>query len=161
MKMDTQMSKEQLSALLDGELDPRDIDALLAALQADESLLDEGRAWQVTSDVLRDESPNLVYMTRFSEALAAEPVILAPGRIRRHALPLRWVAASLAMTASVAFVGVALWQINHPAEAESQMALETDSPMYAYLVAHRESDGDPFIESAPLRSNVQPVEYRR
>lgn len=161
MKMDTQMSKEKFSALLDGELNPREVDALLTALQADESLLEDGRVWRVASDVLRGESPNPAFMARFSAVLAEEPVVIAPGRIRRHALPLRWVAASLAMTASVAFVGVALWQVNHPAEAENQMALEADSPMYAYLVAHRESDGDPFIESAPLRSSVQPVEYRR
>lgn len=163
IEMDTNMSQEKLSALLDGELDSREVDALLAALQSDDSLLEEACAWQSASSVLRGEVANPDFMARFSKALAQEPVVIAPGRVSRRRLSTRWLLAPLAVAASVAFVGVAVWRVNPPAEQESLIALEADSSMYAYLAAHRESDGEPFIDTAAVhpKGNIQPAEYRR
>ena len=91
---------ERLSALMDGELDPKELDALLAAVNKDESLLREWHDWRLAGDVVQGEThcaPG--FMGRFSERLAAEPVVVAPRvqlrRPRRLLIP-------LAMAASVA-----------------------------------------------------------
>lgn len=79
-RMETIMDKncERLSALMDGELDPKELDALLAAVNKDESLLREWHDWRLAGDVVQGEThcaPG--FMGRFSERLAAEPVVVA------------------------------------------------------------------------------------
>lgn len=159
-RMETIMDKncERLSALMDGELDPKELDALLAAVNKDESLLREWHDWRLAGDVVQGEThcaPG--FMGRFSERLAAEPVVVAPkAQLRRP----RRLLIPLAMAASVALVGIVVWRIE-PVSQElnpaAQYAAETEATLHAYLAAHRESDGDPFGEGEEANTHFFPV----
>ncbi|MDR3410610.1 MAG: RseA family anti-sigma factor [Formivibrio sp.] len=156
------MSKEKLSALMDDELDPRELDSLLNALRDDGNLLADWSDWRLASDTLQGHpvySP--VFMTRFSELLAAEPIIVAPQRMLRKPRHVRQFLVPLTVAASVAFVGVAVWRVNQPAQSVAPVAQATQdmgSTLHAYLAAHRESDGNPFAEREVIYANFQSVD---
>ncbi len=159
------MSKEKLSALMDGELDPRELDVLLAVLREDEALLADWHDWRLASDVLKGHQVcSSVFMARFSEQLAAEPILLSPRRMLRKPQSVRRLLAPLTVAASVAFVGVAVWRINQPTQSltpvaqVAQESQETESTLRAYLTAHRESDGNPFAEREVIYANFQSVD---
>lgn len=77
----TQMTKEQISAWLDGEMPDADVDAMLAAL-----CRDEGRAcwdqYHRIGDVLRSDElaiqPGADFAAKMAARLAQEPVYLLP-----------------------------------------------------------------------------------
>lgn len=153
------MSKEKLSALMDGELAPHELDALLNTLAQDDTLLETWSEWHLTSDVLQGE-PCCVsrFMARFSERLADEPVVFTPRRMLRKPSRMRRFLVPITVAASVAFVSVAVWQISRP-ELENtpaaQFAAETEANLRAYLIAHRESDGNPFAGREVIYANFQ------
>lgn len=156
------MSKEKLSALMDDELDPGELDDLLKALRENDALLADWHDWRLTSDVLKGHAncPS-VFMASFSERLAAEPIVVAPRRMLRKQQSVRRLLAPLTVAASVAFVGVAVWRFNQPQESlapMAQVAQETESTLRAYLAAHRESDGNPFAEREVVYVNFQSVD---
>lgn len=158
------MSKEKLSALMDDELDPCELDGLLNALREDDALLQDWHDWRLTSEILKGQSQSInasVFMTNFSERLAVEPIVLSPRRMLRKPQPVRRLLAPLTVAASVAFVGVAVWRINQPPQSLApavQVAQETESTLRAYLAAHRESDGNPFAEREVIYANFQSVD---
>lgn len=161
-ELDTIMNKEKLSALMDGEFDPKELDALLAALNQDDALLQEWQEWQLASDALHGDLVSDGFMSRFSERLAAEPVVLAPRRLLRQRVPVRRLLVPLTVAASVAFVGVAMWRVNQPVQetTAAQIAAETETTLRSYLAAHRETDGNPFAEGDVIQANFQPAEVR-
>lgn len=80
MKTDTN-KEEHISALLDGELSPQECDRVLAGLATQDGKL----AWDAyhrIGDILRSDELSITlsadFSSRFSAALDAEPVILAP-----------------------------------------------------------------------------------
>lgn len=159
-RMIVKMSQEKLSSFMDGELDPKELDALLAAVQSDEALLSDWHSWRLASDVLNGcPSCSPTFMKRFSERLTAEPIVLVPRRSRRKAQPVRRLLVPLTMAASVAFVGVAVWRVNEPQQVNAvQIAQGTESTLRDYLVAHRESDGNLFAEGEVIHANFQSVD---
>jgi sigma-E factor negative regulatory protein RseA len=99
---------EQISQLMDGELDERGTDATLDALRRDVQALEAWRTYHLISDALRD-TPLLSdgFATRLAERLAAEPTVLAPaGSPGRPRLVLA-AAASLAAVALVGWLALA------------------------------------------------------
>jgi sigma-E factor negative regulatory protein RseA len=95
--------KEQISQLMDGELDERATENALAALRRDPDAVTAWRTYHLISDAMRD-TPLLAagFTARFAERLAAEPTVLAP--MRRAPWPrVAWAAA--ASVAGVALVG--------------------------------------------------------
>lgn len=156
------MSKEKLSALMDGELDPSELDALLKAVREDDALLDAWNAWRAPFDAIEGcPSCSSRFMQRFSARLSSEPVVVAPRAMRRKLSRGRKILVPLTMAASVAFVGVAVWRVNEPAQPTAvQVAQETESTLRAYLEAHRASDGNLFAEREIVRANFQSVEAR-
>jgi len=156
------MSKEKLSALMDDELDPRELDGLLNALREDDALLADWHDWRLASDAMKGHSVcSSDFMVQFTELLAAEPIVLSPRRMLRKPQSVRRLLAPLTVAASVAFVGVAVWRINQPTPSQTpvaQVAQETESTLRAYLAAHRESDGNPFAESEVIYANFQSVD---
>lgn len=139
--------REELSALLDGELESGRVDSVLEALARDSVLQDEWANWQAQRDDLRGEPPvSTGFMLRFSERLAAEPVVIAPRRVswRRKLLP-------LALAASVSFAVVSVWQLAWPDEQSQVMQAERESKaLRAYLAAHLEEAGNPLAEQTVM-----------
>jgi len=97
--------KQQLSELMDGELDDRSAAALLDALGRDREALQAWRTYHVIGDAMREgRLLSEGFAARFSERLGAEATVLAP-----RALPAesrKWFALSAAASlAAVALVG--------------------------------------------------------
>ncbi len=73
------MNREQISALMDGELDDARAHALCAQMKSDES----SECWatyHLIGDALRSEClAQAGFARRFAERLASEPTVLAPG----------------------------------------------------------------------------------
>lgn len=112
------MNREQISALMDGELDDARVSTWCAQPKSDESC-SCWAAYHLIGDALRGDClPSGEFSRRFAERLAAEPTILAPGVVAAGAaLSLPWRAAmrhrpwyyGMAAAASVAAVGVVGW----------------------------------------------------
>lgn len=77
----SEISREQVSALLDGELSDAEADAVLSALRSAEEMTDWSLYHQIGDAIRSDElaiplSPN--FAQNFSARFAAEPIHLAP-----------------------------------------------------------------------------------
>lgn len=102
-------NRQQLSALMDGELSPDEARFLLRRLQHDEELATTWDRWQLCGDVLRGQAQAPApadFAARVAQAIAAEPHVAAanaPVAASRGRL-LRWGGGALA--ASVAFVAL-------------------------------------------------------
>jgi sigma-E factor negative regulatory protein RseA len=95
--------KEQISELMDGELDGRVADSTIDALRRAGEALDAWRMYHVISDAMRD-TPLLSegFSARLAARLAAEPTLAAPRRIVPRP---RFALAAAASVAAVALVG--------------------------------------------------------
>ncbi|MEP6608792.1 MAG: sigma-E factor negative regulatory protein [Burkholderiaceae bacterium] len=173
---------ERVSALIDGELDPGEFEAVVVRLCGDPDLLREWHELHRAGDALRSHEVAACdaqgFCARVSAALASEPTVLAPraegaSRVRRYWVPGLAVAASMA---AVGFVAVPLLRapesvpvarsIQPVLEASaidvaSQKALPTIanarelSPSFnPYLAAHHELIGNSVVPRAVyLRSS--------
>ena len=75
---------EQISQLMDGELDDAEAHRLFGALKHSEAQR-EWQAYHLIGDALRDTSAvSHDFMGHFSERLAEEPTVLAPHRLSSH-----------------------------------------------------------------------------
>lgn len=154
--------KEQLSALMDGEIDLESHPHLYLALRNGEEAMECWATWHLIGDVMRGDPVMRTDMSaRVMQALADEPVILAPRRRLRdwmsadHAVPLA------ATAAAVAFVGWMVWQPDVAPQRDSirpSVAQNTLSPdmFNSYMLAHHE-----FAPSAGMQHayDIRPVEY--
>lgn len=112
------MNREQISALMDGELDDARVKSWCAQPKSEESVTCWA-AYHLIGDALRGDCvPQSDFARRFAERLAAEPTILAPGNAAaRTGSGLPWRSAvrhrpwyyGMAAAASVAAVGVVGW----------------------------------------------------
>jgi sigma-E factor negative regulatory protein RseA len=112
------MSREQISAMMDGELDNARAREVCAQMKLAENM-DCWAAYHLIGDALRSECvAQKGFSRRFAERLAAEPTILAPG-VRgldpvsvagiRSWMTGRRVQYALAASAMVAAVGLVGW----------------------------------------------------
>jgi sigma-E factor negative regulatory protein RseA len=161
--------KEQISQLMDGELDERAAETTIAALRRDPAAVDAWHTYHVISDAMR-AMPLLSqgFSARLAERLAAEPTILAPAR-RAPRPPVVWAAA-----ASVAAVGLVGWLAFGPqreAAAPVAAAAPKQQPVVAvttmlpkaandYLLAHQGFSPRVYLQGmAPyVRTVSEPVE---
>ena len=99
--------RERLSALADGDLSGSARAALIVELAADVALRGRWRRYHLIGDVLRGERVAQDVAARVREAIAAEPVVLAPRRLRDRSMP-RWLlpVAGLAAAASLGAMAV-------------------------------------------------------
>ncbi len=154
---------ESLSRLIDGELDDTACRALFTRLERDG---DARRAWvllNVACDAVRSSETaalhSAAFVSRVSAALEAEPVVLAPGALRRRRLLLRRMALPSAAVAAAAVVlaVVAVPQLRgtagqgvapetlvkaEPLPPKSDQ-VDRSAEFEAYLNAHRESAAGP------------------
>lgn len=139
--------KQQISALMDGELFDDEAEALLDNLKRKPDLHEEWHNYHLIGDVLRQ--PDHAYpgiSTNMQKLLQAEPTVLAPSvRTRRNA---RWFALSAAASVMaltlVAWMSVQVGSEPAPRVAMQQSAAARPASIAAniklndYLVAHQE-----------------------
>ena len=125
---------EQFSALVDGELDGKEGDALLARLKADTELQDGWDHYHLIGDAMRQNRQLDINITAAVHArLADEPTVLAPAALPQPASRTRrasrWV--SLALAASAALVAVIVGVQSENLSEDAQLAsavLSTPAP---------------------------------
>jgi len=134
---------EQISQLMDGEVDDAAAQRFFGALQDSEAQR-EWHAYHLIGDVLRDTSSvSDGFMGRFSASLAEEPTVLAPHRLPKRSP--RTIALSAA--ASVTAVGLVVWAVlqTGAVHAPTGMTMAKAAPVELasadvnpYLLAHQE-----------------------
>lgn len=97
---------QNLSLLMDGELESREANRAIRDCCGDEDLKAKWQAYHLIGEALRGERPHPGASTRrIMEAIAKEPTVLAP----RRRLPVSPARIAFAAAASVATVAVVGW----------------------------------------------------
>jgi sigma-E factor negative regulatory protein RseA len=141
--------EDRISALMDGELDDRSAAAAIDALSKDREAFEAWRTYHLISDALvRSRVLSEGFTERVAAALAKEPAVLAPARLRPQA-PRRWVAvaAAAAAVALVGWLGFAPQQtaVAPVAQAPVTLSVQESTPAVVplpsgandYLLAHQ------------------------
>jgi len=112
-------ASEQISVLMDGELAPNEVDAVLGLAKSDAGMTD-WTMYQLIGDTLRSEDlthagSTDAFLSRFSARLEAEPHVLVPavaaaGRQRLLVRP-SWVRRVMPGTAIAAAVAAVSWVV--------------------------------------------------
>jgi sigma-E factor negative regulatory protein RseA len=136
--------KEQVSALMDGELDEHAAGEAISALRGEGEAFQAWRTYHLVSDAMRDSrllSPG--FTARVAQRLAAEPTVLAPANLRTA--PVKRFA--LAAAASLAAIGLVGWLAFAPQPQPTQPMAQAQPPAMAtiplpsatndYLLAHQ------------------------
>ena len=131
--------KENISALMDGELDAAEV---FDQLRVEGEALETWRTYHLISDAMRDTRLlSAGFTARFAERLAKEPTVLAP--VRQPARPVqRFALAAAAGVAGVALVG---WMAFAPQPEVATVVAKTPAPVAVplpasandYLLAHQ------------------------
>jgi len=138
--------KQEISALMDGELFDDDAEAVLDKLKRNPDTHEEWQTYHLISDVLRQ--PDHVHVNISSairERLQAEPTVLAPHSRANHNA--KWFA--LSAVASVMALTLVAWLSEQVgSEAIPQIAMQQSNAVYSaglpangldhYLMAHQE-----------------------
>lgn len=158
--------RQQLSALVDGELSPDEARFLLRRLEHDAGLRDRFERWQLCGDVLRGQvrraaGPELG--ARIAAAIAAAPVPAAAPRapVDRRQAWTRW-GGGAALAASVALV--AMW-VGRPAAtdpsliAAPRVAVQTLPSTEATLAASAPAQAP--LQASPRAVSPGPAQVQR
>lgn len=115
--------KQQISALMDGELFDDEADDLLDSMKRHSEAQEDWLAYHLIGDVLRQpERVHADISAVMRERLQAEPTVIAP-RLRSRQQTARWFALSAA--ASVLAVGVVAWMsVQIAPESAPQLAAQ-------------------------------------
>ncbi len=107
--------RQQISVLMDGELDDKAAAELIGALKRDREALQAWRTYHLIGDALRENPPlSDSFSARLARQLSQEPTVVAPGRHQPQ--PRTWyaLAASVAAVALVGWLGFAPQQAPAP-----------------------------------------------
>src|SRR5258708_14443204 len=131
---------------MDGELEGHAAEQAIDALRSEGEALKTWRLYHLVSDGMRDTRLlRSGFTARFSERLAAEPTVLAPGRLPGRTPAQRFAFAAAASVAAVALVG---WLAFGPQPQAPQPIAQVEAPVTAitgpltnaandYLLAHQ------------------------
>ncbi|MFZ5556767.1 MAG: sigma-E factor negative regulatory protein [Pseudomonadota bacterium] len=138
---------EQLSALMDGELDSAEAEGLIKRLPADAALVHEWALYHVIGESLRQERVYPInVVSTVGRRLGDEPTVLAPPRRRTQ----RYQVYALSAAASVVAVAMVAWimlQGQAPSTAlpmaqapgaAAALVMPVSATMNDYLRAHQE-----------------------
>lgn len=145
--------KQEISGLMDGELDQDAAKAVIARLKHEEELKNTWSDYHLIGDALRQNATLLPgFIERLSEKLGQEPAILAPRRTKIQKIKL----AALSIAASLAAVAMVGWVVlqnytetpkenlaaTQPTSAQAMLAslprYPFNSNVNEYLLAHQE-----------------------
>lgn len=158
--------KQEISALMDGELFEDEAEGLLDRIKRDSEAHRDWDAYHLISDVLRQ--PEYIHCclgAKVRERMQDEPTVLAP---RGRAVNQKLRAVAMSAAASLAAVGVVAWMsLQIGPEAAPQMAMQRSAlrPASAqiqpkandYLMAHQEFS--PSIDMNGGASYIRTVSY--
>ena len=123
---------QELSSLMDGELEAREAERAIRGCCGNEELKQKWQAYHLIGDALRGEVPDANISTRrIMDAIAKEPTVLAP----RHRLPTSAGRVAFAAAASVATVAVVGWIGLQDRGAPSGPVMAKSAPSAAPVVA--------------------------
>jgi len=117
---------ERLSCFLDGELSSEEGQRVLERLRHDGALQVRWERYQLISDALRNNLPDVAMRDlagRVSTALESEPAILAPRRLRVRVGRLAKQVAGVGIAATIATVAVLMVQSDSPVANQGQGAM--------------------------------------
>lgn len=158
--------KQEISALMDGELFEDEAEGLLDRVKRDSDAHKDWAVYHLIGDVLRQpEHIHCDLSTKVRERMRDEPVVLAP---RSRAVKQRVRAVALSAAASLVAVGVVAWMsLQIGPEAAPQMAMQQPTLRPAsmqiqpksndYLMAHQEFS--PSIDMNGGASYIRTVSY--
>lgn len=141
--------REQISRLMDGDLDGAEAEAAFRELKRGEGF-EQWTCYHIIGDALRRNGmPTPGFASRFAARLDAEPTVLAPQPAhasQASRLPMAWaVAATVAAVAVVSSVAVSMLDPQPTALATASQAVGVRTPMQTpqpvspdYLLAHQE-----------------------
>jgi sigma-E factor negative regulatory protein RseA len=130
--------KTKISAFVDGELEAGELAGVIEALERDDGSREAWCVYHLISDAVRDTALRSAgFSARVADKLAAEPTVLAPGRLPAERA--RWIALSAA--ASVAAVALVGWLAFAPGPPELRPGMPQSAP----------------LASGPLPGSVQPA----
>ncbi len=141
---------QEISALMDGELDTAEVDGIIKACRGNEGHRDAWRCYHLIGDLLRQEygyRPGIE--ERVLGQLRNEPTVLAP---RRRAWLPSLPRIALAAAASVATVSAVAWLVLQETSPPLTLVSVTQAPAVQpvavshvedYLRAHREFSAAP------------------
>lgn len=143
------MIKNQISALMDGELDDDEARVVFGRLKQNKEARDEWQIYHLIGDSLRQTPAAWEdgFSARFAEKFAAEPTVLAPSRQQK----IRRSVVALSIAASLAAISLVTWtafQLNQP-EAPKITDGEVPHDVSRYLVAHQEYYATPMGAALP------------
>ncbi|MDO8465926.1 MAG: sigma-E factor negative regulatory protein [Gallionella sp.] len=158
--------KQEISALMDGELFEDEAENLLDRVKRDSDAPRDWEVYHLIGDVLRQpEHIHCGLSAKVRKRMQDEPIVLAP---RRKTVKQKIRTVALSAAASLAAVGVVAWmslQIGH--ETAPQMAMQQPAlrPVSAqirpksndYLMAHHEFS--PRIDMSGGASYIRTVAY--
>lgn len=158
--------KQEISALMDGELFEDESEDLLDRIKRDSDAHRDWAAYHLIGDVLRQ--PEYIHCdlsAKVRERMQDEPVVLAP---RGRAVKQKMRTVALSAAASLAAVGVVAWMsLQISPEAAPQMAMQQTAlrPVRAqiqpksndYLMAHQEFS--PSLDMNGGASYIRTVSY--
>lgn len=131
--------KEQVSALMDGELEGPAADATMNSLGGEGDSLEAWRTYHLIGDAMRDTRLlSAGFAARFARQLEQEPTVLAPANLRRASAK----RFALAAAASVAGVGLVGWlafapEAQRPQPVAKMQTIPLPSATNDYLLAHQ------------------------
>ncbi len=155
---------EDISRLMDGELEDMDVDRVCGQLKAPAGVAD-WQCYHLIGDTLRGTvGPAPGFSRRFSQRLAAEPTVLSPRAVPPRPATYAWAAAAgVAAVALVGWVAFGTMQVEPAALARAGQARTVRAPEVRpnvvpadYLVAHQEYSPTTEIQGAGLRSVAAP-----
>lgn len=145
----------ELSALLDGALEPHEARPLVRSVVQDSELRKSWQAYVLVGDQLRQEGSIATDLTAGVMArIREEPVVLAPGLPPRQAERKHSLLALAASLAGVAIVGWLALSDPHPMPANGQMVAVAPVPTFMSVPTQVSGSHLVVASTVPLRSNM-------
>lgn len=150
--------KQQLSALMDGEMDTAANPHWLESVIHQEEMSHAWRTYHIIGDALRGDAVSCSVSAVVKQRLQSEPVVLAPKPRVTDLLGRRRVTSMAASVAAVAFVGWVVWQAEgtnpKPSLAQKSGTLVEQAALHGeiddYMLAHHE-----YASANPMRYGVE------
>jgi len=148
----------ELSALLDGEIEPHEVRAAVAAASADGELQDRWLAYNLIGDSLRGEGASRDLTADIMARIREEPVVLAPGNLQRR----KSHHPAFALAASVAGMAIVGWlAIGHDSSsgvsvsATATLAAVSPTPTFMKsLERHQEAQAKKTMDEGRLKDDM-------
>jgi sigma-E factor negative regulatory protein RseA len=138
MKFETNDPNDRISALVDGQLQAKELASVMADMETSPEMVSSWHVYQLIGDVMRSEdlaggAHDLDFLTRLQAKLVLEPLSTDPVQLTQVNLPIATVGANadmfrwkwlsgVAVSALVAVVGFGVWNPSVQPQMQASMA---------------------------------------